>query len=157
VNPAAAPDRAIFDLVGHNIPVFFIPDAIKFPDLVHSVKMEPDRGYPQADSAHDTCCTFVSLIPESMHIIMWAMSDRATPRSFRLIEGFSVNTFRLVGNKGKPTFVNFHWRQKLGMQSVIWDEAVKINGPTPTFIVVICLRRSQAATIRMGIRRSVVR
>jgi catalase len=122
-----------FDLVGNNIPVFFIQDAMKFPDLVHSVKMEPDRGYPQAASAHDTFWDFVSLMPESMHMIMWAMSDRAIPRSLRMIEGFGVNTFRLVDAKGKPTFVKFHWRPKLGMQSVIWDEAVKINGADPDF------------------------
>ena len=122
-----------FDLVGNNIPVFFIQDAMKFPDLVHSVKMEPDRGYPQAASAHDTFWDFVSLMPESMHMIMWAMSDRAIPRSLRMIEGFGVNTFRLIDAKGKPTFVKFHWRPKLGMQSVIWDEAVKINGADPDF------------------------
>jgi catalase len=122
-----------FDLVGNNIPVFFIQDAMKFPDLVHSVKMEPDRGYPQAASAHDTFWDFVSLMPESMHMIMWAMSDRAIPRSLRMIEGFGVNTFRLVDAKGKPTFVKFHWRPRLGMQSVIWDEAVKINGADPDF------------------------
>ena len=122
-----------FDLVGNNIPVFFIQDAMKFPDLVHSVKMEPDRGYPQAASAHDTFWDFVSLMPESMHMIMWAMSDRAIPRSLRMIEGFGVNTFRLVDAKGKPTFVKFHWRPKHGMQSVLWDEAVKINGADPDF------------------------
>ena len=122
-----------FDLVGNNIPVFFIQDAIKFPDLIHSVKMEPDRGYPQAASAHDTFWDFVSLMPESMHMIMWAMSDRAIPRSLRMIEGFGVNTFRLVDANDKPTFVKFHWRPKLGMQSVIWDEAVKINGADPDF------------------------
>jgi catalase len=122
-----------FDLVGNNIPVFFIQDAIKFPDLVHSVKMEPDRGYPQAASAHDTFWDFVSLMPESMHMIMWVMSDRAIPRSLRMIEGFGVNTFRLVDANGKPTFVKFHWRPKLGMQSMIWDEAVKINGADPDF------------------------
>jgi catalase len=122
-----------FDLVGNNIPVFFIQDAIKFPDLIHSVKMEPDRGFPQAASAHDTFWDFVSLMPESMHMIMWAMSDRAIPRSLRMIEGFGVNTFRLVDTNGKPTFVKFHWRPKLGMQSVLWDEAVKINGADPDF------------------------
>jgi catalase len=122
-----------FDLVGNNIPVFFIQDAIKFPDLIHSVKMEPDRGFPQAASAHDTFWDFVSMMPESMHMIMWAMSDRAIPRSLRMIEGFGVNTFRLVDANAKPTFVKFHWRPKLGMQSVIWDEAVKINGADPDF------------------------
>ena len=122
-----------FDLVGNNIPVFFIQDAIKFPDLIHSVKMEPDRGYPQAASAHDTFWDFVSLMPESMHMIMWAMSDRAIPRSLRMIEGFGIHTFRLVDAEGKSTFVKFHWRPKLGMQSVVWDEAVKINGADPDF------------------------
>jgi catalase len=122
-----------FDLVGNNIPVLFIQDAIKFPDLIHSVKMEPDRGFPQAASAHDTFWDFVSLMAESMHMIMWAMSDRAIPRSLRMIEGFGVNTFRLVDANGKPTFVKFHWRPKLGTQSVIWDEAVKINGADPDF------------------------
>ncbi len=117
-----------FDLVGNNIPVFFIQDAIKFPDLVHSVKMEPDRAFPQAASAHDTFWDFISLTPESTHMIMWAMSDRAIPRSLRMIEGFGVHTFRLVDKKGKSTFVKFHWRPKLGMQSVVWDEALKING-----------------------------
>jgi len=122
-----------FDLVGNNIPVFFIQDAMKFPDLVHSVKMEPDRGFPQAASAHDTFWDFVSLMPESMHMIMWAMSDRAIPRSLRMIEGFGVHTFRLIDAAGKSTFVKFHWRPKLGMQSVVWDEAVKINGADPDF------------------------
>ncbi|MCC7271998.1 MAG: catalase [Alphaproteobacteria bacterium] len=122
-----------FDLVGNNIPVFFIQDAIKFPDLIHSVKMEPDRGFPQAASAHDTFWDFVSLMPESMHMIMWAMSDRAIPRSLRMIEGFGIHTFRLVDADGKSTFVKFHWRPKLGMQSVVWDEAVKINGADPDF------------------------
>ena len=122
-----------FDLVGNNIPVFFIQDAIKFPDLVHSVKMEPDRGFPQAASAHDTFWDFVSLMPESMHMLMWAMSDRAIPRSLRMIEGFGVHTFRLVNAKGKSTFVKFHWRPMLGAASVVWDEAVKINGADPDF------------------------
>jgi catalase len=122
-----------FDLVGNNAPVFFIQDAIKFPDFVHSVKMEPDRGYPQAASAHDTLWDFVSLTPETLHAILWAMSDRAIPRSLRMIEGFGVNTFRLVNAQGKATFVKFHWRPKIGMQSVLWDEAVKINGADPDF------------------------
>jgi len=117
-----------FDLVGNNIPVFFIQDAIKFPDLIHSVKMEPDRGFPQAGSAHDTFWDFMSLMPESTHMVMWAMSDRGIPRSYRMIEGFGVHTFRLVDSKGNATFVKFHWRPALGMQSVVWDEAVKISG-----------------------------
>jgi catalase len=122
-----------FDLVGNNMPVFFIQDAMKFPDLVHAVKMEPDRGYPQAASAHDTFWDFVSLMPESIHMIMWTMSDRAIPRSLRMIEGFGVNTFRFVAQNGNSTFVKFHWRPKTGMQSVIWDEAIKISGADPDF------------------------
>ncbi|MGO4286649.1 catalase [Bosea sp. TAB14] len=122
-----------WDLVGNNIPVFFIQDAIKFPDLIHAVKMEADRGYPQAASAHDTFWDFVGLMPESTHMIMWAMSDRAIPRSLRMIEGFGVNTFRLLDDKDKPTFVKFHWRPKLGTQSTCWDEAVKIAGADPDY------------------------
>lgn len=116
-----------WDLVGNNIPVFFIQDAIKFPDLIHSVKMEADRAYPQAGSAHDTFWDFVSLMPETSHMIMWAMSDRAIPRSLRMIEGFGVHTFRLVNAKGKSTFVKFHWKPKLGLQSTVWDEALKLQ------------------------------
>lgn len=122
-----------FDLVGNNIPVFFIQDAIKFPDLIHSVKMEPDRGFPQAASAHDTFWDFASLMPESMHMLMWAMSDRAIPRSLRMIEGFGIHTFRFINEKGKSSFVKFHWRPKIGAASVLWDEAVKINGADPDF------------------------
>ncbi|MDB6139763.1 MAG: catalase [Verrucomicrobiaceae bacterium] len=122
-----------YDLVGNNIPVFFIQDAIKFPDLVHAVKMEADRGFPQAATAHDTFWDFASLSPESMHMLMWAMSDRTIPRSLRMIEGFGVHTFRLVNAEGVSHFVKFHWRPKLGAQSVIWDEAVKINGADPDF------------------------
>ncbi len=122
-----------FDLVGNNIPVFFIQDAIKFPDLIHSVKMEADRGYPQAGSAHDTFWDFISLMPESLHMIMWAMSDRAIPRSLRMIEGFGVNTFRLVNAAGEFKFVKFHWRPILGTAAVMWDEAVKISGADPDF------------------------
>ena len=117
-----------WDLVGNNMPVFFIQDAIKFPDLIHSVKMEADRGYPQAGSAHDTFWDFIGLMPESIHMIMWAMSDRGIPRSLRMMEGFGVNTFRLVNDKDEATFVKFHWRPKLGSQSTCWDEAVKIAG-----------------------------
>lgn len=103
-----------WDLVGNNIPVFFIQDAMKFPDLVHAVKMEPDRGFPQAASAHDTFWDFISLMPESMHMIMWAMSDRAIPRSLRTIEGFGVHSFRLINDQGESTFVKFHWRPQAG-------------------------------------------
>ncbi len=122
-----------YDLVGNNIPVFFIQDAMKFPDLVHAVKMEPDRGFPQAASAHDTFWDFASLTPESSHMLMWVMSDRALPRSYRMMEGFGVHTFRLVDAKGVSRFVKFHWRPKLGTQSLLWDEAVKIYGADPDF------------------------
>nr|WP_233141317.1 catalase [Haematobacter missouriensis] len=117
-----------WDLVGNNIPVFFIQDAIKFPDLIHSVKMEADRGFPQAASAHDTFWDFISLMPESMHMVLWAMSDRAIPRSPRMMQGFGVHTFKLVNAKGEETFVKFHWRPKLGTQSLVWDESAKLQG-----------------------------
>jgi catalase len=122
-----------WDLVGNNIPVFFIQDAIKFPDLIHAAKQEPDRGFPQAQTAHDTFWDYISLTPEAMHMIMWIMSDRTIPRSLRMMEGFGVHTFKLVDDAGKSTFVKFHWRPKLGSQSVIWDEALKINGADPDF------------------------
>jgi len=126
-------DEGNFDLVGNNIPVFFIQDAIKFPDLIHSVKMEPDRGYPQAASAHDTFWDFISLMPESLHMVMWAMSDRAIPRSLRMMDGFGIHTFRLVNAQGDMRFVKFHWRSQLGVQSTTWDEAVKIAGADPDY------------------------
>jgi catalase len=122
-----------WDLVGNNIPVFFIQDAIKFPDLIHAVKMEPDRGFPQSATAHDTFWDFISLTPESMHMVMWIMSDRTIPRSLRMIEGFGVHSFRLINDAGESTFVKFHWRPKLGLQSTIWDETVKIAGADPDF------------------------
>jgi len=122
-----------WDLVGNNIPVFFIQDAIKFPDLIHAVKMEPDRAFPQAASAHDTFWDFVSLMPESMHMIMWAMSDRTIPRSLRTIEGFGIHSFRLINDAGESTFVKFHWRPKLGIQSTVWDEAVKLQSADNDF------------------------
>lgn len=122
-----------WDLVGNNIPVFFIQDAIKFPDLIHAAKDEPDSGFPQAQTAHDNFWDFISLMPESMHMIMWIMSDRAIPRSFRFMEGFAVHSFRLINAQGKSTFVKFHWKPKLGLQSVLWNEAVKINGADPDF------------------------
>jgi len=122
-----------WDLVGNNIPVFFIQDAIKFPDLIHAVKMEPDRGFPQAASAHDTFWDFISLTPEAMHMVMWVMSDRTLPRSLRMIEGFGIHSFRLINAAGESTFVKFHWRPKLGLQSTLWDEAVKIAGADPDF------------------------
>lgn len=122
-----------WDLVGNNIPVFFIQDAIKFPDVIHSVKPEPDRAFPQAQSAHDNFWDFISLTPESMHMVMWVMSDRAIPRSFRFMEGFGVHTFRFLNERDESTFVKFIWKPKLGLQSVMWNEAVKINGADPDF------------------------
>ncbi len=122
-----------WDLVGNNIPVFFIQDAIKFPDLIHAAKPEPDRAFPQAQTAHDNFWDFISLTPESMHMVMWIMSDRAIPRSYRTMEGFGVHTFRLVSAEGQSTFVKFHWKPKQGLQSVLWNEAVKINGADPDF------------------------
>ena len=117
-----------WDLVGNNIPVFFIQDAIKFPDLIHAIKMEPDRGFPQSATAHDTFWDFISLTPETMHMVMWIMSDRTLPRSLRMIEGFGIHSYRLINEAGESTFVKFHWRPKLGLQSTIWDETVKISG-----------------------------
>jgi catalase len=122
-----------YDLVGNNIPVFFIQDAIKFPDLIHAVKPEPHNEIPQAASAHDTFWDFVSLMPESMHMIMWSMSDRAIPRSFRMMEGFGVHTFRFINEAGQSVFVKFHWKPLLGVHSVAWDEAQKISGKDPDF------------------------
>ena len=122
-----------YDLVGNNIPVFFIQDAIKFPDLIHAVKPEPHHEMPQAASAHDTFWDFVSLMPESMHMIMWAMSDRALPRSLRMMEGFGVHTFRLVNENNESVFVKFHWKPVLGVHSVAWDEAQKISGKDSDF------------------------
>lgn len=126
-------DEGNFDLVGNNMPVFFIQDAIKFPDLVHAIKPEPHYEIPQASSAHDTFWDFISLMPESMHMIMWLMSDRAIPRSFRMMEGFGVHTFRLVNDEGTSRFVKFHWKPLLGLHSVVWDEAQKISGVDPDF------------------------
>jgi len=122
-----------WDIVGNNIPVFFIQDAIKFPDMVHAAKAEPDRDFPQAQTAHDNFWDFISLTPESMHMVMWIMSDRTIPRSFRFMEGFGVHSFRLINAAGKSTFVKFHWKPKMGLQSVVWNEAVKINGADPDF------------------------
>jgi catalase len=122
-----------WDIVGNNMPVFFIQDAIKFPDLIHAAKQEPDRAFPQAQTAHDNFWDFISLTPESMHMVMWIMSDRAIPRSLRFMEGFGVHTLRLVNEKNESTFVKFHWKPKLGLQSVLWNEAVKINGADPDF------------------------
>ena len=126
-------DQGNFDLVGNNMPVFFIQDAIKFPDLIHAVKAEPHNEIPQAASAHDTFWDFISGMPESMHMIMWLMSDRAIPRSYRMMEGFGVHTFRLVDAKGGSRFVKFHWKPLLGVHAVAWDEAQKISGVDPDF------------------------
>ncbi|MFC3828793.1 MULTISPECIES: catalase [Niastella] len=122
-----------FDLVGNNMPVFFIQDAMKFPDLIHAVKPEPHHEMPQAASAHDTFWDFISLMPESTHMIMWLMSDRALPRSYRMMEGFGVHTFRLVNEAGVSHFVKFHWKPLLGVHSIAWDEAQKISGKDPDF------------------------
>jgi catalase len=122
-----------YDLVGNNMPVFFIQDAMKFPDLIHAVKPEPHNEIPQAASAHDTFWDFISLMPESMHMIMWIMSDRAIPRSLRMMEGFGVHTFRFINESGKSHFVKFHWKPILGVHSVAWDEAQKISGKNPDF------------------------
>lgn len=117
-----------WDLVGNNMPVFFIQDAMKFPDLVHAVKPEADRGFPQAASAHDTFWDFISLMPESTHMVLWLMSDRALPRSLRMMEGFGVHTFVLENAQGETKLVKFHWKPTQGIQSTLWDEAVKISG-----------------------------
>ncbi len=134
-----------WDIVGNNIPVFFIQDAIKFPDIIHAAKEEPDRGFPQAQTAHDNFWDFISLMPESMHMAMWIMSDRTIPRSFRFMEGFGVHTFRFVNAEGKSTFVKFHWKPKQGLQSVVWNEALKVNGADPDFH-----RRDLWNAIQMG-------
>ena len=122
-----------YDLVGNNMPVFFIQDTIKFPDLIHAVKPEPHNEIPQAASAHNTFWDFISLSPETMHNVMWLMSDRAIPRSLRMMEGFGIHTFRLINEEGKSHFVKFHWKPLLGVHSVVWDEALKINGQDPDF------------------------
>ncbi|MEA2932403.1 MAG: catalase, partial [Actinomycetota bacterium] len=126
-------DEGIWDLVGNNIPVFFIQDGIKFPDVIHSVKPEPDREIPQAQSAHDTFWDFVSLTPESTHMLMWVMSDRAIPRSYRTMEGFGVHTFRLVNDDGATTLVKFHWKPVAGIHSLVWEESQKLGGIDPDF------------------------
>jgi len=126
-------EEGTWDLVGNNMPIFFIQDAMKFPDLIHSVKPEPDREIPQAASAHDTFYDFVSLTTETLHNHIWVMSDRGIPRSLRMMEGFGIHTFRMINEKGKACFVKFHWKPLLGVHSVTWDEAVKINGADPDF------------------------
>ncbi|WP_298215603.1 catalase [Acidocella sp.] len=122
-----------WDIVGNNIPVFFIQDAMKFPDLIHAAKQVPDRGFPQAQTAHDNFWDFISLSPESINMALWIMSDRTIPRSFRFMEGFGVHTFRLINAEGGSSFVKFHWKPKLGVQSVVWNEALKLNGADPDF------------------------
>ncbi|CAM4294232.1 catalase [Gillisia limnaea] len=126
-------EEGVFDLVGNNMPIFFIQDAIKFPDLIHSVKPEPDREIPQAASAHDTFYDFISHATETLHNQIWVMSDRGIPRSFRMMEGFGIHTFRLINQQGKSNFVKFHWKPKLGVKSITWDEAVKIHGADADF------------------------
>ncbi|BCO37373.1 catalase [Mycobacterium heckeshornense] len=126
-------DQGNYDLVGNNMPVFFIQDGIKFPDFVHAVKPEPHNEIPQASSAHDTLWDFVSLQDETLHMIMWLMSDRALPRSYRMMQGFGVHTFRLVNARGEGTFVKFHWKPRLGVHSLIWDECQKIAGKDPDY------------------------
>src|SRR4051812_2596977 len=126
-------DEGNWDLVGNNIPVFFIQDAMKFPDLIHAVKPEPHHAMPQAASAHDTFWDFASLMPESTHMLMWAMSDRAIPRSYRMMEGFGVHTFRFVNSHGESHFVKFHWNPLAGTHSLAWDEAAKICGADADF------------------------
>ncbi len=126
-------DEGNWDLVGNNMPVFFIQDAMKFPDLVHAVKPEPHHGMPQAGSAHDTFWDFVSLMPESTHMLMWVMSDRAIPRSYATMQGFGVHSYRFVNEAGESVFVKFHWNPKFGTQSLVWDEAVKISGADPDY------------------------
>jgi catalase len=125
--------EGVWDLVGNNIPVFFIQDAVKFPDLVHAFKPEADVEIPQASTAHDTFWDFISLTPESMHMIMWIMSDRAIPRSFRMMQGFGVHTWRLVNANGGSTFAKFHWKPMLGVHSLVWNEAQKLGGFDPDF------------------------
>ena len=134
-----------FDLVGNNIPVFFIQDAIKFPDLIHAAKPEPDREIPQAQTAHSTFWDFMSLQPESTHMLMWAMSDRAIPRSYRTMEGFGVHTFRLVNESGETTLVKFHWKPAAGIHGLVWEEAQKLGGIDPDFH-----RRDLAEAIEAG-------
>ena len=119
--------EGIWDFVGNNIPVFFIQDAIKFPDLIHAAKMEADKAYPQAGTAHDTFWDWASLMPEATHMLMWAMSDRTLPRSLRTMEGFGIHTFQLVNEAGKVTFCKFHWKPKQGLQSTVWDETLKLQ------------------------------
>ena len=138
-------EDGVYDLVGNNMPVFFIQDGIKFPDLVHAVKPEPHNEMPQASAAHNNFWDFISLMPESMHMIMWVLSDRALPRSYRMMEGFGVHTFRFINEQGKVRFVKFHWKPLLGMHSLVWDEVQKLAGKDPDFN-----RRDLWEAIEMG-------
>ncbi|NJO42098.1 MAG: catalase [Cyanobacteria bacterium CRU_2_1] len=138
-------EDGVYDLVGNNMPIFFIQDGIKFPDLVHAIKPEPHNEMPQASAAHDTFWDFISLMPESMHMIMWVLSDRALPRSYRMMEGFGVHTFRFINEQGKARFVKFHWKPLLGMHSLVWDEVQKLAGKDPDFN-----RRDLWEAIEMG-------
>ncbi len=138
-------DEGTFDLVGNNIPVFFIQDGIKFPDVVHSVKPQPDREIPQAQSAHDTFWDFVSLHTEAQAHTLWFMADRGIPRSFRTMEGFGIHTFRLINEEGSASLVKFHWKPRLGVHSLVWEEALMINGMDPDFH-----RRDLADAIESG-------
>ena len=135
-----------YDFVGNNIPVFFIQDGIKFPDVVHAIKPEPHNEMPQAAAAHDNFWDFISLMPESMHMIMWVLSDRAIPRSYSMMQGFGVHTFRFVNEQGKARFVKFHWKPILGVHSLMWDEAQKLAGKDPDYH-----RRALWEAIEMGI------
>lgn len=134
-----------YDLVGNNIPVFFIQDAIKFPDLVHAFKPEPHNEMPQAATAHDTFWDFVANNPESAHMVMWTMSDRGIPRSYRMMEGFGVHTFRFVNEQGKARFVKFHWKPVLGVHSLVWDEAQKLPGKIQISTAVTCGKQLKTA------------
>ena len=134
-----------YDLVGNNMPVFFIQDAVKFPDLVHAIKPEPHHEIPQASAAHDTFWDFASLMPETAHMLMWVLSDRALPRSYRMMEGFGVNTFRFVNARGRSRFVKFHWKPLLGVHSLVWDEVQKLAGKDPDYN-----RRDLWEAIEMG-------
>ncbi|MBV9355210.1 MAG: catalase, partial [Chloroflexi bacterium] len=138
-------DDGVYDLVGNNMPVFFIQDAIKFPDLIHAARPEPHNEIPQAATAHDTFWDFISLIPESAHVVMWVLSDRGIPRSYRMMEGFGVHTFRFVNAEGSARFVKFHWKPKLGVHSLVWDEAQILAGKDPDF-----LRRDLWEAIQQG-------
>jgi len=135
----------VFDLVGNNMPVFFIQDANKFPDLVHAIKPMPDNEMPQASAAHDTFWDFASLLPEITHMLMWVLSDRALPRSYRMMEGFGVHTFRWINAHGEARFIKWHWRPALGTASLVWDETQKLAGKDPDFN-----RRDLWEAIEMG-------